>query len=119
MKRVLLFSLVASATLLPARAIEAQRIDSPYRFLDYGQQVGVYVGRMGAEEGPLQIGPQPATTLGARWALRVSGPLSLGAEVGYTPTTRTVRSMERPGSSRSVATETPGPWSSLFMILTC
>lgn len=91
MKRVLLFSLVASATLLPARAIEAQRIDSPYRFLDYGQQVGVYVGRMGAEEGPLQIGPQPATTLGARWALRVSGPLSLGAEVGYTPTTRTVR----------------------------
>lgn len=69
----------------------AQRIDSPYRFLDRSQYVGVYAGQMWAEEGQLLMGPQPAPTFGARWAIRLSGPFSIGADVGVTPTTRTVR----------------------------
>lgn len=69
----------------------AQQIDSPYRFLDDTRQFGVFAGYMSAQEGRAGIGPQPAPTLGARLAFRVSGPFSLGLEVGYTPTQRTVR----------------------------
>jgi opacity protein-like surface antigen len=82
-----------ACTLLLAAAVPAaaQRIDSPYRFLDHGQHVGVYAGHVSAGAGRLELGPQPAQLFGARWALRVSGPFSVGAEVGYMPTTRTVR----------------------------
>lgn len=69
----------------------AQQIDSPYRFLDTTRQIGFFGGYMSASEGRLGIGPQPAPTFGGRLALRVSGPLVLGLEVGYTPTQRTVR----------------------------
>jgi hypothetical protein len=69
----------------------AQRIDSPYRFLDHGQYLGVFGGHLAAEEGVLRIGPQPGPTMGARWGLRVTGPLTIGAAVAYTPTSRTVR----------------------------
>ncbi|CAN5764640.1 hypothetical protein BH23GEM9_BH23GEM9_35530 [soil metagenome] len=77
--------------LATAAPTSAQRIDSPYRFQDHGQQLGLYAGHIAATEGVLRIGPQPAPTMGARWAMRVTGPLSIGAELGYTPTTRTVR----------------------------
>jgi opacity protein-like surface antigen len=91
MKRVLPVLFLAVTGGLTTGDAAAQRIDSPYRFLDHGQHIGVFAGHVAADEGVLRIGPQPAVTLGARWALRVSGPLSIGAEVAYTPTTRTVR----------------------------
>jgi hypothetical protein len=69
----------------------AQRIDSPYRFLDHNQHLGVHAGALGGSEGVLGLGPQGGLMLGARWAIRVSGPLSLGVDLSYTPTQRTVR----------------------------
>lgn len=69
----------------------AQRIDSPYRFLDHTREFGVFGGHLSAAEGRLGMGPQPGPMLGARAAFRVSGPLMLGLEVGYTSTRRTVR----------------------------
>jgi hypothetical protein len=89
MKRVLFATIIVF--IAGPGAASAQRIDSPYRFLEHNMQMGVYAGRISAEEGVLRIGPQPAPTFGARWAARVSGPLTLGVELGYTPTTRTVR----------------------------
>jgi hypothetical protein len=78
-------------TALAASDAAAQRIDSPYRFLQHSQYVGVFAGHVWAQEGQLLMGPQPAPTFGARWGIRLSGPLSIGAELGFTPTTRTVR----------------------------
>lgn len=81
----------AGSLLVLASAASAQRIDSPYRFLDHGQRVGVFAGQLSTAQGQLGIGPQDAPTLGARWALRVSGPFSIAVEAAYTPSTRTVR----------------------------
>jgi opacity protein-like surface antigen len=90
MKRVVTaFALFAAlATAAPAAA---QRIDSPYRFLDHNQHAGVFAGHVAAASGRLELGPEPAIALGARWGIRVSGPFAAGVEVAYMPTTRVVR----------------------------
>lgn len=90
MKQVLtaLCLLLTAGLLAPA---SAQRIDSPYRFLDYSQHVGAFGGHVDASTGRLDLGPRPAATFGARWGIRVSGPFSAGVEVAFMPTTRTVR----------------------------
>jgi hypothetical protein len=82
---------LAALFLFVASPLHAQRIDSPYRFLDHGQHVGLFGGYIAADEGVLGIGPEAGPALGARWALRVSGPFSVGAEVAFMPTKRTVR----------------------------
>jgi opacity protein-like surface antigen len=88
-----LLLILAAAAALPFSATPAsgQRIDSPYRFLDYGQFIGVYGGHISVQEGRIGIGPEAAPILGVNWALRVSGPFAIGADVGYVSTTRTVR----------------------------
>jgi hypothetical protein len=90
MKHVLTAFLLLAVT-AGAGPAAAQRIDSPYRFLDNSQHVGVFGGYIDATSGRIDIGPQPAPTFGARWGIRVSGPFSGGVEIGYMPTTRTVR----------------------------
>jgi hypothetical protein len=91
MKRALHILAVSAACACLAAPAAAQRIDSPYRFLDHSQYVGVYAGPLAAAEGVLALGPHAGTVMGARWAIRVSGPISLGVDVSYTPTQRTVR----------------------------
>lgn len=81
---------VVVAMLLPAPSA-AQRIDSPYRFLEHNQQAGLYAGYANASEGRLGLGPQPGAMFGAHWSMRVSGPFSVEVDVGFLPTNRTVR----------------------------
>jgi len=90
MKKIAAAAVVA--LLLSAGAASAQRIDSPYRFLEPTQYVGVFAGTVWLPDSELQLGPTgSAPVFGARWALRVSGPFSVAAEVDYIPSTRTVR----------------------------
>lgn len=89
MKKML--STLCLVTALAAGSAEAQRIDSPYRFLDHTQYAGLYAGHTWMSQGALDMGPESAVTVGGRWAYRISGPFSIAAEAGYTPTTRTVR----------------------------
>lgn len=89
MKKILAAVVVALA--FGGSSASAQRIDSPYRFLEHGQFVGVYAGHVWTPEGRLALGPESAMTAGVRWALRVSGPFAISADAGYTPTTRPVR----------------------------
>ena len=89
MKKML--SVLGLLSALSAGAAEAQRIDSPYRFLDHSQFAGLYAGHTWLSRGPLDMGPESAVTVGGRWAYRISGPFSIAADAGYTPTTRTVR----------------------------
>jgi hypothetical protein len=79
---------MALAAVQPAAA---QRIDSPYRFLDFGQQVGLLAGYVDASPGRIGAGPQPGPVVGGRWGLRIGGPFAVGAEVTYMPTTRMIR----------------------------
>lgn len=74
-----------------ASAAAGQEIRSPFRFIDTSQFVGVWGGPVSATRGRLGTGPDDAPLLGVRWGLRVSGPFTIGAEIGYLPSTRIVR----------------------------
>lgn len=91
MKRSLKFWIVLAAAAAMVQPVRGQQIDSPYRFLDHGQFAGVWAGYVSASDGRIDIGPEPAPIVGLAWALRVSGPFSINAEVGYMPSTRIVR----------------------------
>jgi opacity protein-like surface antigen len=92
MKRTLIFLVLLMAfAAASAQSAHAQRIDSPYQFLDHSQFGGVWGGYVSTSEGRLDSGPQPAPIFGVNWALRVSGPFALYVDVGFMPTTRTVR----------------------------
>jgi hypothetical protein len=82
--------LIAGNAVLAVPA-DAQRIDSPYRFVDQSQHAGIFAGYVDADPGRVGAGPMPGPVFGGRWAIRVSGPFSVGGEVGYMPTTRMVR----------------------------
>lgn len=84
-------SLIAVSILLLAAPVSAQRVTSPYRFLEHTQFGGVYAGYLMTAEDVLGAGPQSAPGLGVNWGIAVSGPVKLTVELGYTPTTRTVR----------------------------
>lgn len=92
MKRILhLLPLVGLSLSLSATMAAAQRIDSPYRFLDTNQFLGAWGGQLQASEGRLDMGPQPAPIVGVNWAIRLSNAFAIGAEVAFSPSTRTVR----------------------------
>jgi opacity protein-like surface antigen len=80
-----------AACAVASAPVAAQRIDSPYRFLDHRQDAGLYAGYVQASAGLAGLGPTPGPLVGGRWAIRVSGPFSAGAEVSYMPTKRVVR----------------------------
>lgn len=91
MKRFLTFSMLAFALAVLAQPAQAQRIDSPYRFLEHGQFGSVWGGYVWPSEGRLAAGPEPAPIFGVAYALRVSGPFALNVEAGYVPSKRMVR----------------------------
>jgi hypothetical protein len=83
--------LVCGWLLCVASAAAGQQIRSPYRFIDTSQFLGLTGGQVSASQGRLETGPDDARMVGIRWGLRVSGPFTVGVEVGYVPTTRIVR----------------------------
>ncbi|HUP88229.1 MAG TPA: outer membrane beta-barrel protein [Longimicrobiales bacterium] len=62
---------------------QAQRISSPYRFLDTSQEAGLYVGHVKAGEGSAQLGHKSGNSVGLRYALRFSSAISVDADVMY------------------------------------
>jgi opacity protein-like surface antigen len=92
MKRILIScAVVLAVQAAVVQPVDAQQIASPYRFLDHSQFVGAWAGWVWAADGRIGNGPEAAPIIGAAWALRVSGPFALGADVGFMPSTRTVR----------------------------
>lgn len=76
-----LFALLASA--LPA---QAQRIDSPYRFVEPAQEAGAFVAHISTAKGTLGLGSQSGVAAGVRYGIRISGPFMIEAAVAYFPT---------------------------------
>jgi opacity protein-like surface antigen len=91
MKHTLAFCILAVAAAVFVQPANAQRIDSPYRFLDHSQFGGVWGGYVSPSKGRIAIGPETGPIFGIGWALRVSGPFALNLEAAYMPSTRTVR----------------------------
>lgn len=84
-RRVCLLAFFVS--LLPAAAA-AQRIDSPYRFVEKGQAIGLFGGYVATGQNPLELGPKSAPVFGARYGIRISGPFKAEATIGFMPSTR-------------------------------
>lgn len=85
-----LLPLLAPALLAVADAAHAQRIPSPFRYVDERQAVSVFGGYVIADQGKLDLGPQSAPAFGVRYSLRLGGPFDAEASATYFPTTRVV-----------------------------
>jgi hypothetical protein len=75
---------------LAAAPARAQRVDSPYRFVDTSQQAGPFAAYISADEGAVGLGATSGAAFGARYAIRISGPFMLEVETLYFPTERAV-----------------------------
>lgn len=74
-----------------ATSAAAQQIESPYDFIDDGQQAGVFVGHVLTDPGTLDLGPESATGFGLRYGIRIAGPFSVEASGMVLPTSRVVQ----------------------------
>jgi len=72
------------------RMVGAQSIPSPYRFLEHRQEVDLFVGTMSPGTGRFDYGPQPGTSLGARYGINIAGPFALEGVLTYLPTDRSI-----------------------------
>lgn len=84
-----MFALVAIS--VAATPLEAQRIDSPYRFVDSKQELNAFAGYVFTDPGVVDLGPEDAMAFGLRYAIRVTGPFELEGQAMVLPTNRMVR----------------------------
>jgi hypothetical protein len=82
--------ILALASALSAGPADAQRIDSPYRFIETRHVLAPFSGYLHTEPGAARLGPEPAAYFGARYSFRVSGPFNIDAGAAVAPTHRIV-----------------------------
>lgn len=87
---------------LTAGAAAGQTIESPYRFIDPGQQANAYVGWIATDAGARDLGPESALTYGLRYGIRVTGPFSVELAAGVLPTTRSVQDTAIAGADTTI-----------------
>ncbi len=70
----------------------AQRITTPYAFLDRSQELAVFAGYLGSETGHVGpgLGVEAAPIFGVRYAIRLTGPFNFEADAFAMPTSRAV-----------------------------
>lgn len=88
-RRSLLAAAVLAAFTLPA-GVQAQSIDSPYRFVETTHGFRVEAGYLFTDRGVLGAGPASGPLVGAGYNIRVSGPFEFDTRAAFVPTTRTV-----------------------------
>jgi opacity protein-like surface antigen len=91
-RTVLLLALSLAAG---ARAVAAQTIPSPYRYVDETQATGLFAGYLftdpdlgTSDSTSLPLGVQSGPLFGVRYQVRASGPLSIEGRIGVSPTDR-------------------------------
>ena len=94
MPRAHLLTSIAAA-LLVASPLAAQRITSPYHYLDLPQSVTLFGAALKTQTGSVALGPESGNMYGGRLAYRASGPLQLELTFGYAPLNRVVRDTAR------------------------
>jgi hypothetical protein len=82
---------VLAAPMAPGGGLQAQSIDSPYRFIDGRHDAIVYLADVPGNRGTMQIGPGGGTLFGARYGIELSGPFALEFGGFLLPTDRRVR----------------------------
>ncbi len=88
-----LFSSLILVAVLGTPALHAQRIPSPFRYIETTQSLGAFAGYIVTDAGQIdlleapgaELGPRSAPILGLRYNLRFTGPVSGEAAVGFSP----------------------------------
>jgi hypothetical protein len=83
-----------AALLFTAAPGSAQRITSPYDFVEESQGLRAFGGYVLTDRGTLDTGPGSSYAAGLGYTLRISGPFNLDARVAYMPTDRRVYDTE-------------------------
>ena len=96
-----LCALVAT-TVLSAVPASAQSIPSPYRFIEEGQEGGLFAGYFNADAGRFGFGPKSGLATGARYGLELSGPIGLEGVATLAPVGRDVINPGRDEGDRIV-----------------
>jgi hypothetical protein len=89
-RRLALLPCAAVFFMLFPSSLQAQRIDSPYRWIERGMSAGAFAGFISTGTGAIEIGPTNGPVAGGRFSIRLGGPFAGEAELGYMPTTRPV-----------------------------
>jgi hypothetical protein len=90
MKRRFTGLLVLAASALVVASGEGQTINSPYRFIELSQSGGGFGGFLSTRAGTVGFGPESGSVGGVRYAMRLSGPFNIEADLAYFPTRRAV-----------------------------
>ena len=110
MNRVLRGALFASSLLCVPVAAVAQvghlPEESPYRDLPYKQELGLFSGYYNASEGAAGVAPQSGPMIGARYELRIGGPVQFMARVVNVFSQRTALDPTKPPAERASSKST-------------
>jgi hypothetical protein len=79
---------------------------SPYRDLEYRQELTPYGGYTRARVDPAGVHPQSAAMAGLRYEVYLGGPVSLATDLSETFSDRTVLDPTKPRAQRVIGTET-------------
>ena len=110
MNRVLRGVLFASSLLCVPVAAVAQvghlPEESPYRDLPYKQELGLFSGYYNASEGAAGVAPQSGPMIGARYELRIGGPVQFMARIVNVFSERTALDPTKPPAERASSKST-------------
>lgn len=105
--KALLCGAVALLMAIPAAAqVGHDPEDSPYRDLEYKQEITLLGGWVKARHDPAGVAPQSAPLVGARYELTLAGPLALSADFASTFANRDVIDPSKPRAQRIPRNET-------------
>ncbi len=97
MPRARLLVLTLALLALMSAPAAAQRITSPYSFIDSRQYITIFGGRLHTGTGVVALGPTSGNIFGGQYGYRVSGPLVVELTVAYAPLHRQARDTTRLG----------------------
>ncbi|MEJ2215039.1 MAG: hypothetical protein P8099_00350 [Gemmatimonadota bacterium] len=90
MRSTLLGGTLVMVAIAAARPAQAQRITSPYRYIDQNQALTVQATYIHTNRGMLDLGPESGMAYGLAYTLRLGGPFNLNLAASYFPTRRAV-----------------------------
>ena len=98
---------LAFALAVPASAQIVGRApdESPFRSLEFRQDVTLFSGWFNAARDPAGVAPQDAAVVGARYAIRVAGPVDFMARTAFAFSERTVINPRLVAAERVVGVE--------------
>lgn len=96
------FTLAFGLALGAASHAQAQRIPSPYRYIEKGIEAGPIVGYVSSATGRFGFGPKGGLLTGVRWGIELAGPISFETTAGVIPGTRDIVSPARAEGDRVV-----------------